>query len=638
MTKEIGAPLPAPLPAPVLHDYARVSGIEWIETDGVGGVVASSVAGANTRKQHGLLSMYDDVRGRVVLVANLQETLFQGAHAYELSTNAYFGDIHPHGHLALEAFTDEPWPAWRYRVGGIAIEKQIVSVHGEHTVMVVYTLAPESRPATLVVRPLLAFRGMHEVRLENNAVQWEWDVTTEYIECHRPGAGGAALFIAHANARVEAVSFWYRGFLYERDRESHLDCIEDLFHPGYLELSLAPGEPQTLVFSTPSPRPVRSAAAYIEGERARRGRLIASQPDDAFYRRLLRTADAFVYALRDDSCTIAPGLPWGECALYRGLIGFAGILLAPRRFDEARSYLETAASHWRQTRSPSLFCTETVHGQMHPADVALWYFIAAYRYWNATKDKAFTLDVLLPALEEMGHAYMSGAEVRYTGGLIEVGYEPGARYEPVLPLGTNSLWYNAQRILAELGAVAGKSRSKQWRQSAGKTLERMLVLFPCESRPGMADGVYADGGRRDESLRSSQVLCVGIPFCIAPDLEATVTIITEQLATPFGLRTLSNRDSRYVGNGADVRFLPKHWSGSVDPTWFGCYRDALARVGVKTGPADFAPFLERLFTRGYGHISGAFHGNAPHADCDYVSSASATGEIIRVYARDVLGE
>jgi glycogen debranching enzyme len=96
-------------------------------------------------------------------------------------------------------------------------------------------------------------------------------------------------------------------------------------------------------------------------------------------------------------------------------------------------------------------------------------------------------------------------------------------------------------------------------------------------------------------------------------------------------------DSRYVGNGEDVRLLPKHWSGSVDATWFGCYCDALQRCGVPVSDRSlFVPFEGELHRRGYGHISGAFTGDAPHEPCDYVASASAVGEVMRIYAREIL--
>jgi glycogen debranching enzyme len=114
-------------------------------------------------------------------------------------------------------------------------------------------------------------------------------------------------------------------------------------------------------------------------------------------------------------------------------------------------------------------------------------------------------------------------------------------------------------------------------------------------------------------------------------------LIREHLVTPFGLRSLSFRDSRYVGNGNDVNFLPKCWSGSVDATWLGCYCDARNRAGVPLdGTQLFEPFKAELQRRGYGHISGAFAGDPPHEPCDYVASASALGEIMRIYARDIL--
>ena len=162
-------------------------------------------------------------------------------------------------------------------------------------------------------------------------------------------------------------------------------------------------------------------------------------------------------------------------------------------------------------------------------------------------------------------------------------------------------------------------------------------VFACQVRNGLADLVSLAALRRDEAVRPGQVLAVGLPFCPLDDPLATVQLIREHLATPFGPRSLSHKDSRYAGNGDDVRFFPKCWSGSVDALWFGCYRDALARAGApQATTTDFEPFKHELAKRGYGHISGAFTGDAPHEPLDYIGSAAALGEILRIYAKEIL--
>ena len=550
--------------APYVCGYPEASALEWIEADGVGGVSVSSILNANTRKQHALLSAVRDDGGRSVLVANLQEALIDGNRSYDLSTNAYVDAIHPMGYLAIESFAIDPWPRWTYRFDTCKLDKEIFAVHGEHTVVVTYTLSAGNRPMRLVVRPLLAFRDQHAIRIEGEAFSDNWQISQEFAEC-QPFDGGFTLYIAHPNAKIETVGFWYRKFLYERDRESHVHCIEDLFHPGCFEIPLAPGVPQSLVFATPSPRPIELVETYKKAERTRRQAIecVPGLPEDPLLATLLRAAGQFVYERREGVPGILPGLPWGESHVFRGLMAFSGLLLVPKRFDLARAYLTGVAQAWRRTQSPSRFEPETVVGQMHPADVPLWLFIAAWRYWKATEDAAFVEEFLLPVLEEIAAYYLGGGEARCTGdGLIEVGYEPGADYAPVAPLGTNALWYNAQMILAEMLPPANAAKAQAWRDRAQRMLTAFGERFPSEGRAGFADSVTLAPFRRDETLRASQVLTAGLPYALAADPKPIVELIEKHLATPVGLRTLAPEDPRYVGDGSDVTRLPKRWSAS----------------------------------------------------------------------------
>src|SRR5882724_223131 len=63
---------------------------EWLVTNGIGGYASASLAGANTRRYHGLLTaaLHPPV-GRYVLLSKLDETVFLNGDRYELSCNLY---------------------------------------------------------------------------------------------------------------------------------------------------------------------------------------------------------------------------------------------------------------------------------------------------------------------------------------------------------------------------------------------------------------------------------------------------------------------------------------------------------------------------------------------------------------------
>src|SRR5215831_10627217 len=63
---------------------------EWLETNGLGGFACGTVAGANTRRYHGLLTAaINPPAGRILLLSKVEETLVLGERRIDLSTNEY---------------------------------------------------------------------------------------------------------------------------------------------------------------------------------------------------------------------------------------------------------------------------------------------------------------------------------------------------------------------------------------------------------------------------------------------------------------------------------------------------------------------------------------------------------------------
>src|SRR5690242_17275953 len=131
--------------------------MEWLETNGLGGFASSTIAGANTRRYHGLLTAATKPPvGRMLLLSKIEETLNGNA----LSTNCYPGATYPEGYRHLREFRLDPFPVFVFDVDGLVIEKRVFMVHGENTTVIEYELL-EGGPCTLELRPLIAFRDYH---------------------------------------------------------------------------------------------------------------------------------------------------------------------------------------------------------------------------------------------------------------------------------------------------------------------------------------------------------------------------------------------------------------------------------------------------------------------------------------------
>ena len=125
---------------------------EWLVTNGLGGYASGTVAGAVTRRHHGLLiSSLPAPLGRVVMLNHLLERVRIGA-----TEPVWLGDENDVAGPNAADRTDHlqefrlelGLPVWRYVLGDTAVEKRIVMPHGQNTVHVTYRLLKGNSPGT----------------------------------------------------------------------------------------------------------------------------------------------------------------------------------------------------------------------------------------------------------------------------------------------------------------------------------------------------------------------------------------------------------------------------------------------------------------------------------------------------------
>src|SRR5205823_4977066 len=358
----------------LLQDHARSSRLEWLETNGAGGFASGTVAGANTRRYHGLLvaSLRPPVE-RHVLLSRLEEVVEPDL---QLATNAYPDAIHPQGYRNLIEFRIDPFPTWVFEsAGGARIEKSLFLVQGEDTVVVLYRA---SRPCRLAIAPFLAFRDYHSLVHANSAldrsVREEGNAGALTLRM-RPYAGLPELAVhASPDSRFTADGVWYFAHQYEVERDRGLDFAEDLWKMGTLTLEVRPGQPAFLVASL-SGRTIDAAkvARLESAERARR----APTSADPFTARLTQAADQYVVRRKDGSPTVIAGYPWFTDWGRDTMIALPGLLLSRGRFDEARDVIRSFLAHRDRGLLPNRFPDRGEAPEYNTVDATLWLFQAA---------------------------------------------------------------------------------------------------------------------------------------------------------------------------------------------------------------------------------------------------------------------
>jgi glycogen debranching enzyme len=115
-------------------------------------------------------------------------------------------------------------------------------------------------------------------------------------------------------------------------------------------------------------------------------------------------------------------------------------------------------------------------------------------------------------------------------------------------------------------------------------------------------------------------------------------VVTRELLTPYGLRTLSPRDSRYRRTyaGSQTERDAAYHMGTVWPWLIGPYLDAHYRIHKDTRAVRrmLRPFRDALADAGLGTIGEIYEPEPPYRPVGCVAQAWSVAEVLRHIARD----
>lgn len=348
----------------VTQDLGRAASVEWLETNGLGGGAGTTVAGLNSRREHGLLVAATPPDGqRSVLLSRLDETIHVDGGSFDLGCNQFPGTIAPRGFEHLVSFMRDLFPSYEYEAGGVRLRKTVAAVDGENTTLVLYEVLDAPGPFILSLRPFVAARDVQALASANPGISQEISFADGVLRLH-PYEGLPEVFLSMPGTEFLANPQWWYRFEYEADRRRGIEFQEDLWTPGLFGCALGAGDSLGVIVSTVSPAG-RDAFALYEKERRRREKMLAALPvQDGLARDL---------ALLMDSFRSGPQRSLPFC-------------LVTGRYEDAKRILRSSLKAPRTGES-------------------LWLFVAAWKYLQATEDEAFARNTLLPALRKMVHAF-----------------------------------------------------------------------------------------------------------------------------------------------------------------------------------------------------------------------------------------
>src|SRR5665213_1816849 len=227
-------------------------GLEWLETNGLGGYASGTYSGANSRRYHGILvaALHPPVDRQVVL-SKLDESLRVGQARYALADNCFPDGVPKNAENSVSDFGRDLFPFVEFSVGGARLRKSVALVHGENTTLLRYELLSGPDNVILELKPFLAPRGMHDLGHANAALRWDFDFDVDQgLLRLQPYDSGPKVFVQVPGSAFLGAPAWYYRFQYRRELERGLDFEEDLFTYGRFETALCVGLPLFVLVST----------------------------------------------------------------------------------------------------------------------------------------------------------------------------------------------------------------------------------------------------------------------------------------------------------------------------------------------------------------------------------------------------
>jgi predicted glycogen debranching enzyme len=667
-----------------VRDVAAHSSREWIVTNGLGGYASGCLSGIVTRRYHGLLvSALPAPIGRMMMLshADARLRLVSGATVTLepqplIDTNSQAAERATY--LPLVEFRLEAGlPFWRYEGDGFVVEKRVLMPYRQNTVHVRYRMLQSASPVRLELRPYMHVRHYESSLREElpnpytlTASEGRFEITAaQDLPLLR------LLFYGQHSALTLEASRLPNGYLLEQSRG--YEYRGTLWSPGYFQLPLdgsSDSADATLVASTESWEMIDALTpnAAIDTEVSRRHTLLAQAPvasQSALAAELVLAADQFLVspaarpadatraaALGTEARTVIAGYHWFTDWGRDTMISLEGLTLTTGRATEAMLILRTFASYVRDGLIPNMFPDGERDGLYHTADATLWFFHAVSRYVDTTGDRD-TLRLLLPVLEDIVRHHIDGTRfgigIDAADGLLRQGEEGyqltwmDAKVDGwvVTPrrgkaVEINALFYNALRLLESwLILESAADRAQPFARCADRARESFNRRFWYEPGKHLYDVVDGELGD-DPACRPNQLLAISLTHPILDETRwaSVLDVVQQQLATPFGLRTLSPHHPLYQPRyDGDLRARDAAYhQGTVWPWLMGPFVDAWLKVHLHDHVAATAlvsAFDGHLREGGIGTISEIFDAELPYSPRGCISQAWSVAEILRITKR-----
>ncbi len=618
---------------------------EVLRTNQSGAYHCTTIVDCNTRKQHGLLVVPVPELGNSwhVLLSSLDETVYQHGAPFNLALHRYSGGVmNPNGHKYIREYDCDNVPRTTYRVGGVILTKEKIFISNENRILIRYTLVDAHSATTLRFRPVLAFREANELCVANDALNPSTpEVANGVSACLYNGY--PSLYMQFSRKPHWTYDpHWYNGFEYVKDMERGVPYTEDLWVPGYFDVPIKKGE--SIIFSAGlSEVSPRSLVSMYEKE------ITLRTCRSSFFNCLKNAVKQCYLKDPDGKMYLLSGYPWGKILARNTFMGLPGATIAINHKEDFERITATALGALKE-----YFATGNLHDRLigiDLPDVPLWAVWALQQYSKAYgKDEARKL--YLEAVKEIITDILENRHPRMkvdADGMVSIeGTERPLSWmnaalggRPIVPrtgylVEFNALWYNALMFASKLTEELPEEAefSARCKEVAEKMGPRYVATF-LNDYGYLYD--YVVGTYADPSVRPNMAVAIGLDYSPLDrrQRKGVLDVVTRELLTPKGLRTLSPKSYGYrpfyLGS-PEEREMALH-NGPARPWLMGFYADAYLKVFGASGVAYIDRMLigfEDEMSQGcIGSLSQLYDANPPFNGRGAISHLTNVAEVLR---------
>lgn len=635
----------------IKFDKAQVVNLEYslsreiLRTNRAGSYSCTTIVGCNTRKYHGLLVCPVDALGgdRYVLLSALDTTVVSNGQSFNTGIRKYHGDYYsPKGHKYVEDFDIQDIPGMTYRVGNVIMRQERLLVHYEEQTMIRFTILEADEPVKFQLKPFLAFRSVHQLTHANIWANTRIEKVSNGIKIRMYDGFPWLHMQLSSKAEFVPVPDWYTGVEYTEEQKRGYEHSEDLFAPGFFEVTASKGDVFVLSASTNEERPA--------GFKTKFTKTVTSKIPRSNFENSLRNASQQFIEKRGGETNIVAGYPWFGARVRDTFISLPGLALARKTEDLYAAVLDTQVRRMKEGLFPDKGNND--NRAFNSADTALWFFQALYSYGIDMRE---TWKRYGESMKNILQAYRdgtsSGIQMRENGliyadapGKALTWMDAVINGRPVTPrngyaVEIEALWYNAVCYSLDCARVSrDRAFVKEWEKLPELISTSFIELFWDEEHGYLADYVN-DHDKRNMLVRPNMVIATSLPYTMLSkeQMKGVLDIANRVLVTPRGLRTLSPGEEGYSGiySGNQEQRDKAYHQGTVWPWLIGPFCDGWLKVygegGVSRVRKLITGFEETLTEAGISTISEIYDGDPPHESRGAISQAWSVGEVFRIY-------